>query len=121
MADEEPFMVTRANPKSQILSLQSELAKMFFGFKSRWKTLAAWRKNEGNTHASIITKHIRNAFRTIVINRDEPSSISIRYDCPKSANTYNNKQKYLELEYMGTKSSDFAKYYSELNKYLIIK
>ena len=31
----------RASPKSQILSLQSELARMFLGFRSRWKTLAA--------------------------------------------------------------------------------
>ena len=30
----------RASPKSQIFSLQSELARMFFGFRSRWKTLA---------------------------------------------------------------------------------
>ena len=28
----------RASPKSQILSLQSELARMFLGFKSRWNT-----------------------------------------------------------------------------------
>jgi hypothetical protein len=44
MADDEPFMVTRANPKSHTLSLQSELANMFFGFKSRWNTLAAWKQ-----------------------------------------------------------------------------
>jgi hypothetical protein len=30
----------RASPKSQILSLQSLFASMFFGFKSRWNTLA---------------------------------------------------------------------------------
>ena len=78
-------------------------------------------KNEGNTHSSIITKHIQKAFKTIIINREEPSSISIKYDCPKSASTYNNKQKYLELEYMCMTSSAFAKYHSELNKYLIIK
>ena len=112
MADEEPFMVTRANPKSQTLSLQSELAKMFFGFKSRWKTLAAWRKNEGNTHSSIIAKHIGRHSATIGINGYDPSSISIRYDCPKSASTYINNQKYLELEYMGMTSNDFAKYHS---------
>ena len=35
---------TLASPKSQILSLQSALAKMFFGFKSRWKTFAAKNK-----------------------------------------------------------------------------
>ena len=44
MADDEPFMVTRANPKSHTFSLQSELARMFFGFKSRWNTLAALKK-----------------------------------------------------------------------------
>lgn len=32
---------TLASPKSHILSLQSALAKIFFGFKSRWKTFAA--------------------------------------------------------------------------------
>lgn len=32
---------TLARPKSQILSLQFAFAKMFFGFKSRWYTLAA--------------------------------------------------------------------------------
>lgn len=32
---------TLARPKSQILSLQSEFANIFFGFKSRWKTFAA--------------------------------------------------------------------------------
>lgn len=30
-----------ASPKSQIFSLQSELARMFLGFRSLWKTLAA--------------------------------------------------------------------------------
>lgn len=35
----------RARPKSQILSLQSLLARMFLGLRSRWKTRAAadWR------------------------------------------------------------------------------
>lgn len=32
---------TRARPKSQIFNLQSAFASTFFGFKSRWKTLAA--------------------------------------------------------------------------------
>ncbi|BAS73385.1 Os01g0643825 [Oryza sativa Japonica Group] len=32
---------TRARPKSQILTLQSALARMFLGLRSRWKTLAA--------------------------------------------------------------------------------
>lgn len=32
---------TLANPKSQIFNLQFALANMFFGFKSRWYTLAA--------------------------------------------------------------------------------
>jgi hypothetical protein len=31
----------RASPKSHIFSLQSALASIFFGFKSRWKTFAA--------------------------------------------------------------------------------
>ena len=40
----------RASPKSQILSLQSLFARMFLGFKSRWKTFAAarvWRVSSG--------------------------------------------------------------------------
>lgn len=32
---------TLARPKSQILSLQSAFAKIFFGLRSRWKTFAA--------------------------------------------------------------------------------
>lgn len=31
----------RASPKSQIFNLQSALASMFLGFKSRWNTFAA--------------------------------------------------------------------------------
>jgi len=34
----------RASPKSHIFSLQSALASIFFGFKSRWKTLAVKKK-----------------------------------------------------------------------------
>lgn len=35
---------TLARPKSQILSLQSAFANIFFGFRSRWKTLAVTEK-----------------------------------------------------------------------------
>lgn len=41
LADGASFNDTRARPKSQIFSLQSALARIFFGFKSRWKTFAA--------------------------------------------------------------------------------
>lgn len=33
----------RAKPKSQILTLQSSLTKIFAGLRSLWRTLAAWR------------------------------------------------------------------------------
>lgn len=35
---------TLARPKSQIFSLQSAFAKIFFGFRSRWKTFATIHK-----------------------------------------------------------------------------
>lgn len=35
---------TLARPKSQILSLQSAFAKIFLGFRSRWKTFATRQK-----------------------------------------------------------------------------
>ena len=41
MTDEASSNDARASPKSQIFSLQSALARIFFGFKSRWKTFAA--------------------------------------------------------------------------------
>lgn len=41
----------RAKPKSQILSLQSELARIFLGFRSRWNTLAA-----GHRHAQLVIR-----------------------------------------------------------------
>ena len=37
----------RASPKSQILSLQSELARMFLGFRSRWNTCGRHRQQAG--------------------------------------------------------------------------
>lgn len=40
MAEGTSVNDTRASPKSQIFTLQSELARIFFGFKSRWKTCA---------------------------------------------------------------------------------
>lgn len=46
MVDGASLNAARASPKSQIFSLQSELASIFFGFKSRWKTFAAKRKKE---------------------------------------------------------------------------
>lgn len=41
IADGASLKDTRASPKSQIFNLQSAFARMFFGFKSRWNTLAA--------------------------------------------------------------------------------
>lgn len=35
-----------ASPKSQIFNLQSEFARMFFGFRSRWNTLAVKEQNK---------------------------------------------------------------------------
>lgn len=39
-AEGESVKETRASPKSQILILQSALARMFLGFRSLWKTCA---------------------------------------------------------------------------------
>lgn len=39
----------RASPKSHIFSLQSALASIFFGFKSRWKTFAAKKQKRKKT------------------------------------------------------------------------
>ena len=41
IADGASLNDTRASPKSHIFNLQSALARMFFGFKSRWNTFAA--------------------------------------------------------------------------------
>lgn len=46
MVDGESLNDTRASPKSQIFSLLSALARIFFGFRSRWKTLAANEQQE---------------------------------------------------------------------------
>jgi len=40
IADGASLNETRASPKSHIFSLQSALARIFFGFKSRWNTFA---------------------------------------------------------------------------------
>ena len=41
IADGASLKDTLARPKSHIFNLQSALARMFFGFKSRWNTFAA--------------------------------------------------------------------------------
>lgn len=46
----------RASPKSQSFSLQSALASIFFGFKSRWKTLAAEKRKIVKSHGACRTK-----------------------------------------------------------------
>lgn len=44
IADGVSLKEARASPKSQIFSLQSALASIFFGFRSRWNTLAEYEK-----------------------------------------------------------------------------
>jgi hypothetical protein len=54
IADGASLKDTLARPKSHIFSLQSALARMFFGFKSRWNTFAARNaKNESTNKKDI--------------------------------------------------------------------
>mmetsp|Transcript_98789 Transcript_98789/g.308068 ORF Transcript_98789/g.308068 Transcript_98789/m.308068 type:complete len:205 (+) Transcript_98789:569-1183(+) len=48
-------MSPRARPKSQTLSLQSEVSRMLAGFRSRWATPAAWRCASARRICTMIT------------------------------------------------------------------
>ena len=70
---------TLARPKSHILSLQSALAKIFFGFKSRWKTLAA-RKSGSCENKALISSSSSYLSRTSHTQNRELTD-TYQYEC----------------------------------------
>lgn len=61
----------RARPKSHTFNLQSELARMFLGLRSRWNTLAArqtWRLAAGSYHHIMCLLLCRQARHQICIH-----------------------------------------------------
>lgn len=71
IADGTSLNDTRARPKSQIFNLQSALARIFLGFKSRWKIFAG----KGAKRAGLVITEVTLTSTSIV--RDSKSTFQI--------------------------------------------